>query len=350
MKQLFLYLWFICMSTLTYAQQVTLSGKVEDAYTGNGLQGVMVTIRPAAGNRILKFTKTQADGSFLLSLNAIPDGRNVLHFSMMGYAVKTIPLSKDTTVYHVLLTEQATKLKDVVVKAPSIRQRGDTISYNVASFADANDKSLADVLKKMPGMEVSDKGEIKYNGKAINKFYIEGHDMLGGRYSIATNNIHQKDVGSVEVMTNHQPIKALEDMSFSQDPAINIKLKESAKSRLVGTLKAGGGMEQKKGEKFGKLNVWEGEMSLMRFAKKAQSLNTFKSNNIGTDVTGEGNLLFSDGGTGVMGNSYNLKDYVNVTPDQLTDISDSRVRKNQTHVFTTNNLWVLGKIRICLLR
>ena len=64
MKQLFLYLWFICMSTLTYAQQVTLSGKVEDAYTGNGLQGVMVTIRPAAGNRILKFTKTQADGSF----------------------------------------------------------------------------------------------------------------------------------------------------------------------------------------------------------------------------------------------------------------------------------------------
>ena len=181
MKQLFLYLWFICMSTLTYAQQVTLSGKVEDAYTGNGLQGVMVTIRPAAGNRILKFTKTQADGSFLLSLNAIPDGRNVLHFSMMGYAVRTIPLSKDTTVYHVLLTEQATKLKDVVVKAPSIRQRGDTISYNVASFADANDKSLADVLKKMPGIAVSDKGEIKYNGKAINKFYIEGHDRLGGR-------------------------------------------------------------------------------------------------------------------------------------------------------------------------
>jgi len=79
-------------------------------------------------------------------------------------------------------------------------------------------------------------------------------------------------------------------------------------------------------------------MSLMRFAKKAQSLNTFKSNNIGTDVTGEGNLLFSDDGTGVMRNSYNLKDYVNVTPDQLTDISDTRVRKNQTHVFTTNNL------------
>lgn len=52
MKQLFLYLWFICMSTLTYAQQVTLSGKVEDAYTGNGLQGV---IKPFLCRRILLY-------------------------------------------------------------------------------------------------------------------------------------------------------------------------------------------------------------------------------------------------------------------------------------------------------
>ena len=328
------------------AQQIILQGKVSDAYSGKGLQGVVVTIRPEGGNRILKFAKTQVDGGFQLKLSVMPEGKNVLHFSMMGYATKTMPLEDGKTEYDVLLTEQATKLKEVTVKAPSIRQRGDTIGYNVASFADANDKSLADVLKKMPGMEVSDNGEIKYNGKAINKFYIEGHDMLGGRYSIATNNIHQKDVGTVEVMTNHQPIKALEGMSFSEDPAINIKLKESAKNRLVGTVKVGGGMEDalfSDSKRESKLNVWEGEMSLMRFSKKMQSLNTFKSNNIGTNVTRDGELLFSDGGSGLMGNNYSLKDYVSVTPDRLTGISDERVRKNQTHAFTTNNLWALGK-------
>ena len=330
-------------NSIAYAQQITLSGKVEDAYTGKGLQGALVTVRLKESNRVLGFCKTKDDGSYQLQLTSIPEGNNVLHFSMMGYATKVIPLSKDTTHYDVLLTEQATKLKDVVVKAPSIRQRGDTITYSVSSFADANDKTLADVLKKMPGMEVSGNGEIKYNGKAINKFYIEGHDMLGGRYSIATNNIHQRDVGSVEVMTNHQPIKALEDMSFSQDPAINIKLKESAKSRLVGTLKVGGGFEQKENGSLGSPNVWEGEMTLMRFAKKVQSLNTFKSNNIGTDVTRDVNLLFSDSGEGLLGNDYSLKNYVDVTPDRLTDISDSRVRKNQTYAFTTNNLWALGK-------
>lgn len=343
MRQLIVCIFLIFTNTFIYAQQITLSGKVEDAYTGKGLQGVMVTIRSKESSRVIKFSKTMSDGSYQLQLSAMPEGNNVLHFSMMGYATKTMPLVSDKTEYNVLLTEQATKLKDVIVKAPSIRQRGDTIAYNVASFADANDKSLADVLKKMPGMEVSDNGEIKYNGKAINKFYIEGHDMLGGRYSIAANNIHQKDVGSVEVMTNHQPIKALEDMSFSQDPAINIKLKESAKSRLVGTLKIGGGLEQKENEGLDSPNIWESEMALMRFTKKAQSLNTFKSNNVGTDVTRDGNLLFTDSGDGFLGKDYSLKDYVNVMPDRLTDISDSRVRKNQTHVLTTNNLWALGK-------
>ena len=356
MKHFILFAFLVFANILACAQQVTLYGKVEDAYSGKALQGVVVTIRPEGEKRILKFTKTQDDGGYQLKLTAMPEGKNVLHFSMMGYATQTMPIEEGKTEYDVLLTEQTTKLKEVTVKAPSIRQRGDTIAYSVSSFADANDKSLADVLKKMPGMEVSDNGEIKYNGKAINKFYIEGHDMLGGRYSIATNNIHQKDVGMVEVMTNHQPIKALEDMSFSEDPAINIKLKESAKSRLVGTIKAGGGFENKGGNgrdksaasSSNKLNVWNGEMSLMRFTKKAQSLNTFKSNNIGTNVSREGEMQFSDDGEGLQGQNYSLKDYLSVTPDRLTDLSDSRVRRNQTHTLPRIifGLWV--RIRICL--
>ena len=96
------------------------------------------------------------------------------------------------------------------------------------------DKSLADVIKKMPGMEVSASGQIKYQGQAINKFYIEGKDMMGSHYGIATNSLHPGDVGSIEVMENHQPIHALKDISFSQSPAVNIRLKETAKTRWAG--------------------------------------------------------------------------------------------------------------------
>ena len=341
---LILMLWFVSAA----AQKITLTGKITDASTGKALSSVLVTIRPEGGNKVLKFCTTKTDGSFALALDSLPAGNNVLHFSMLGYATKTLPLSADNSTYDAQLTEKATELNGVDIKAPSIREHGDTIAYNVASFADASDKSIADVLKKMPGVEVEESGRIKYNGRAINKFYIEGHDMLGGRYSIASNNIQQEDVSTVEVMTNHQPIKALEDMVFSQDPAINIKLKEAARSRWVGTLKAGGGLiqenkdfiadEQKKSSSF----VWNGEMSLMRFAKKTQSLNTFKSNNIGIDVTREANIVLTDDDRGSFSDKYSLKDYVDVSPDQLADISESRVRQNKTHAFTTNNLWALS--------
>ena len=93
MRQLIVLICLIC-ANLTYAQQVTLSGKVEDAYTGKGLQGVMVTIRPKGGNRILKFSKTQEDGSYKINLNALPEGNNVLHFSMMGICYESYPLIK----------------------------------------------------------------------------------------------------------------------------------------------------------------------------------------------------------------------------------------------------------------
>ena len=46
--------------------------------------------------------------------------------------------------------------------------------------------TLQDALKKVPGIEVEDNGGIKYNGKSISNFYINGMDLLGGKYNLAT--------------------------------------------------------------------------------------------------------------------------------------------------------------------
>lgn len=318
---------------LSNAQIVTLIGTVKNSSTQQPLAGVFVSLRPAGDNRIVKYTQTSAKGKFEITLSAKPEN-HVLHFTMMGFAPKTVPLKAGQTVYDVQLSEKTTELKEVIVKKQNILQRGDTLTYLVSSFADVQDKTLADVLRKMPGIEVDKSGSIKYNGISINKFYIEGKDMLGGRYGIATNNIHQKDVGSVEVMENHQPIKALEDISFSQNPGINIRLKEDAKARWVGTVKAGAGFIP---------FLWNAETALMRFKKQSQTLNTYKTNNTGNDVTRE-TLSFSiDDIISQFGKNYRLQDYLSVAPSRLREIDDSRSRFNRTHSFTTNNLWSLGK-------
>ena len=102
------------------------------------------------------------------------------------------------------------KLKEVVVSARKIKQRGDTISYSAATYRSKNDRTLSDLLRKMPGLEVREDGQVTYNGQWVKELYIEGMNMLGDNYGVATNNIDAKSIGTVQVMENHQSVKILQ--------------------------------------------------------------------------------------------------------------------------------------------
>ena len=227
--QITLLLFF---SFSAYSQTIHITGKVVSEKK-EAIDRVSVTLRYVTGGRIIAFAQTSGAGNFELKkdLQGIHLDSLELNFSHVAFSPKILRVPTDSKPLLVELTGRDIELREVNVSASKIRQRGDTITYLVSSFAEIEDRTIGDVLKKMPGVEVSESGQIKYQGQSINKFYIEGSDMLEGRYGLATNNISHKDVASVEVMENHQPIKALEDVIFSESPAMNIKLKEDAKSR-----------------------------------------------------------------------------------------------------------------------
>ena len=152
-------------------------GKVIDRGSGEALYGVIVVAKKAGEKKVLSFSKTDDEGHF--KLNIKPSSGLWLHFSMLGYAKDSLELTSGQSYYEIKLREEATQLKEVKVTAQAITAQGDTIRYLVSNFSEIQDKNLADVLKKMPGIEVSEGGQIKYQGQAINKFYIEGRDMLG---------------------------------------------------------------------------------------------------------------------------------------------------------------------------
>ena len=57
----------------------------------------------------------------------------------------------------------------------------------------------------MPGIEVADNGAIRYKGRPINKFNIEGQDLLGNQYNQATRNMPADAVATVQVMEDDSP-------------------------------------------------------------------------------------------------------------------------------------------------
>ena len=173
-------LMIVCgVSMLLSAQSITLSGKVVDLEKGVPLSNVIVMLKTEDGKAILRHTTTDEKGTFSLEISMME--KRMLTFSLMGYESVNLPLQTGKKEYRVSLKPKTIQMKEVTVKAPKIRTKGDTIVYNVSRFADAQDKTIADVLKKMPGIDVETSGRISYNGKAINKFYIEGLDMLEGR-------------------------------------------------------------------------------------------------------------------------------------------------------------------------
>lgn len=332
MKKITSLLFMIICSLNTIYGQSIIKGKVTDEKTKEPLLGVIVTIRQGDKNSILKFTQTKEDGTYILDLSTFPE-KAIVHFSMMSFENKSFALLKSQEIYNAHLKEKPTKLNEVSVKAPKIRQQGDTLVYSVASFAKDYDKSLVDVLKKLPGIEVSEGGLIKHNGKNISHFYIEGKDMLGGKYGLATRNINQKDVATVEVMENHQSVRAFDGLSFSDNSAVNIKLKEDAKMRWVGTAKLGGGYEPLS---------WVAELMAMRFMRKYQMMNVYKTNNIGVDISKEGENLTIDEFITSFSN-YRMQDYISLYPRELVSIDAERHRFNKSHMLSMNALWPINK-------
>ena len=220
-----------------YSQSVNISGKVTNEKKET-MERVFVTIRYINGGRIIAYTQTSENGSFELKpdlTNIHPDSLE-LSVTCLGYAPQVCRIPENTRTLLIELTEKSIELKEVIVSAQKIFQRSDTIIYTVSAFSSVEDRTIGDVLKKIPGIEVLETGKIRYQGQDLIKFYIEGSDLLGGRYGLATNNISYKDISSVEIMENHQPVKALRDIVFSGAPAMNIKLNEHAKTKWVGSV------------------------------------------------------------------------------------------------------------------
>ena len=329
MKRLFIYYICLIVASLSVVAQVDVRGTVIDREANEPLVGASVIIKGADG-KIKKFASTKADGGFTMQLPSVSGCR--LEVTMMSFAKQSLPLDSVSFPLTVYMEAGATLLKEVTVKADRIREQGDTITYNVGSFAQSQDRSIGDVLKRMPGIDVSQSGKIQYQGEDINKFYIEGSDLLGGKYGIATNGISHDDVGAVEVMENHQPMQVLSGISFSDKAAINLKLKNKAKATWSFHGDAGGGWSwQPEGV------IWDGELFAMAAMPGFQNITTFRTNNTGEDLSASNTDFFADRrGTG-------LSQYISVGLPGVPSLSSKRTLFNRSFLVSTNNLWKLGR-------
>ena len=257
-----------------------------------------VIVRVADEKQTLAFSTTNAKGAYRLTVKDTPKGEAFIRFSHISYEVEEEKISLDgkPQVKDVLLVPKTIALKEVKVRAVPLTQMGDTLNHNLASFLGKGDVSLEDGLKRLPGVEVAKSGAISYMGKPISAFNIEGLNLLGGKYNLATRNIPADYVTQVQVIRNYHERKVDEDKP-SVAVAMNIKLAKKAKMKPFGQEEAGfTPVPSSSGEGHDR---WQGILGLtgMLFTEDFQTISSGKLGNYKDYASGD--LTDHLGGSGL---------------------------------------------------
>lgn len=327
--RIYFTLLFTIISLSAFAKNI-ITGTVVEASDRSPIVGANVLIKDSNG-KMLTYGISDDGGRFSIET---PDGAENLYIqvTMIGYKTFSAPCKVNAQPWTILMEEGALQLQEVVVKADRIRENGDTITYHVGSFAQKQDRTIGDVLKRMPGIDVVNNGRIKYQGTDINKFYIEGNDLLGGKYGIATNGISHDDIGAVEVMENHQPMQVLRGLSFSDQAAINLKMKNKSKATLLvhGTL-GGGWSQQPHG------SLWQGDIFTMMVTGKYQMITTLKGNNTGLNLLDQLSDFTSDR------TDESMSGYISLSSPTTPNLQKRRSYFNRSWIVSSSHLLKTNK-------
>lgn len=334
--------FIFALAVLAAQAQTVIEGTVLDAQDKK--VDAYVTVGPKGAGSVLTFADTDAKGHYRLEFRSTADTLTVTASGLaIGNQVKIVANRSQRLNFRVI--EKTMQLKEVSVRSQKIRQNGDTLNYLVGAYQQQGDRVIGDVLKLMPGIEVSQSG-IKFNGKSISKFYVEDMDLLQGRYGLATNNINASDVATVQVLENHQSVKALQGKTLTDDVAINLKLKDSGKGTVAINTMLGGGIQQAGGwhigsrpltgeqSTIGQNPLWTAEVVGMYFAKRRQNMTLYKGNNTGDDVSKELTQHYSSI------NSVSLYPFCptgTVMPSG-SGLPQKRTFDNHSHILTINHL------------
>ena len=260
---------FMCLTNiLPLFSQVVIEGKVRDEQN-KPLSDIHVMVSMLHSDNIVGFDITTNEGLFRIHLHCAGDSVRIKTSSINHEDFKNSIACKSQYL-EIILKKSVKDLKEITVKAKHVVKKGDTLSYLVSPFAREQDRTIDEVIRRIPGLEVEPSGKILYEGTPISHLYVEGMDLMENRYSLLTANLPYDKVSTIEVITNHEPVKILQKYATSGKVALNLRLKN--KTTLTGNAELAGGIP---------FFTHKINLTPILLQPALQSLITFQSNNNG---------------------------------------------------------------------
>ncbi|MET0243657.1 MAG: outer membrane beta-barrel protein, partial [Flavitalea sp.] len=260
MKKLSFLLVALCFSfTALVAQTGSIKGSLADSIYKEILSEATVTVLSAKDSAVISFVLSNPKGEFLIS--GLDSGSYRLTATYSGYATYTkfFKITRDSSTIdlgNIQMFKKDDLLTEVVVEAPPITVKKDTVEFRADAFRTRPNSTAEDVFKKIPGMQVDKDGNVKAQGEDITKVYVDGKEFFGTDPKLATKNITADMIESVQVfddMSDQARFTRIDDGSRAK--TINIKLKKDKRKGYFGRAMAARGTD----------NRYDGTISFNKF-------------------------------------------------------------------------------------
>ncbi|MFT4536998.1 MAG: hypothetical protein ACI9P5_004376 [Saprospiraceae bacterium] len=242
----FIFIVLLCLISIPlFAQNTSLEGIVTDSLN-NPVELANVMAFYQKDSSVASFGITDRAGRYRL---IVPQGEAyTLKSSFVGYKTfeLIINVQEAKISQNIMLMPSATMLNDVEVRYEfPITISGDTIIYKTDEFTTGTERKLGDVLEALPGFEIDDNGDIKVQGKRVDKVLVDGKEFFDGNSKMATENIPADAVDRIQLLRNYSDISPLRGLSNDQSLAINVTLAADKKNLWFGDVEVAGGPDQR---------------------------------------------------------------------------------------------------------
>lgn len=244
----FVVLSFITTSSIAQSP-ITIKGLVSDSVEKKQLQYASIQIISAKDSILMGAARADKEGRF--NLTAKSAGKYILMISYPQYAdlVDRIDLTQgqDLNLNNLYLNTKTHLLKEVIVKntVSAIRIKGDTTEFKADSFRVSPNADVAELLKKMPGIQVNSKGEITAQGEKVNKVLVDGEEFFSDDPAVVTKNIRADIVDKIQVFDKKSDQASFTGIDDGQKTkTINVQLKEDKKNGYFGKAEVGSDFKQ----------------------------------------------------------------------------------------------------------
>ena len=181
------------LSAFSQTKNITVSGRVLEDTNEPAVQAT-IQLLSLPDSAYAAGVATTGNGYFTLpKVNA---GKYVLKVSYIGFKNKFLPLHlyanvRNKNVGTITLETDAIMLAEAVVvaEAPQVQVVEDTLMYSSSAYRTPEGAMLEELVKKLPGAEIDDDGNVTINGKELKKIMVDGKEFFGGDIKTGLKNL-----------------------------------------------------------------------------------------------------------------------------------------------------------------